>query len=75
MTILMCKKCSWGVLLNIIMSSRYAIAKLKSFRIPVIGSWKYAGACAKPNRTFTYSNFPKGELKAVLGIEGLSNGM
>ena len=49
--------------------------KLKSFRMPVISSWKYAGACAKPNRTFTYSYFPKGELKVVFGIEDLSNGM
>ena len=30
---------------------------------------------ASPNRTFTYSNFLKGELNAVLGIEGLSKGM
>ena len=40
-----------------------------------MSSWKYAGACAKPNGTFTYSDFPKDELNAVLGIEGLSKGM
>ena len=39
--------------------------KLKSFRIPVISSWKYAGACARPNGTFMYSNFPKAKLKAL----------
>ena len=39
-TILMCERYSQGVLLNIIISSRYAIAKLKSFRMPVISSWK-----------------------------------
>ena len=43
--------------------------------MPVIRSWKYVGACANPNGTLTYLYFPKGELKAVFGIEGLSNGM
>ena len=43
--------------------------------MPVINSWKYAGACARPNGTFIYSYFPKGELKAVYGIDGLSKGM
>ena len=43
--------------------------------MPVISSWKIAGACANPNGTLTYSYFPKGELKANFGIEGLSNGM
>ena len=40
-----------------------------------MSSWKCAGTCTKPNGTFTYSNFLKGELNAVLGIEGLSKGM
>ena len=51
------------------------MVKGKSLSIPVISSWKYDGAWASPNRTFTYSNFPKGELNAVLGIDGLSKGM
>ena len=51
------------------------MVKGKSLSTPVISSWKYAGAWASPNRTFTYSNFPKGELNAVFGVEGLSKGM
>ena len=51
------------------------MVKLKSFRIPVINPWKYAGAWASPNGTFTYSYFPKGELNAILGIEDSSRGM
>ena len=47
-TFLICDSCSFAVLLNIIMSSKYAIAKSKSFKIPVINSWKYAGAWANP---------------------------
>ena len=43
--------------------------------MPVISSWKYTGACANPNGNLMYSYFLKGELKAVFGIEGLSNGM
>ena len=43
--------------------------------MPVISSWKQAGACANPNGTLTYLYFPKGELKGVFGIEDLSNGM
>ena len=72
---LICERCSWGVLLNIIISSTYAIAKLKSFRMPVISSWKYAGAGSNPNGTLMYSYFLKGELKSVFGIKGLSYGM
>ena len=68
-TFLMCERCSWGVLLNIIISSRYAIVKLKSFRMPVICSLKYPGACANPNGALTYLYFPKGELKAVLVLK------
>ena len=68
----MCERCSWGVLLNIIMSSRWAIVKLKSFRIPVINSWKNTSACAKPSGTFMHSNLLKGELNAVFGMEALS---
>ena len=74
-TFLMCERCSSAVLLKIIMSSRYAIVKSKSFKIPVINSWKYAGACANLKGTLMYSYFPKGELKAVLGIEDLSEGI
>ena len=51
------------------------MAKLKSFKIPVINSWKYAGACASPKGALTYSYLPKGELNAVLGIEDLSRGI
>ena len=65
-TILMCERCFWCILLDIIISSRYAIAKVKSFRMPVISSWKWAGTCAKPNGTFMYSYFLKGELKVVI---------
>ena len=36
----MCERCSCGVLLNIIMSSMYAMAKGKSLSMPVINSWK-----------------------------------
>ena len=45
-TFLICDRCSSAALLNIIMSSKYAIVKSKSFNIPVINSWKYAGAWA-----------------------------
>ena len=41
----------------------------------VNNSQKYAGACASPNGILTYSYFLKGELKAVLGMEDLSNDM
>ena len=51
------------------------MAKLKSFNIPVISSWKYAGACAGPNGTLIYSYFPNGEVKAVLGMDSSSKGM
>ena len=73
-TCLMWDRCS-AVLLNIIMSSMYAIAKLKSFKIPVVNSWKYAGVWASPNGTLMYSYLPKGELNAILGIEDLSKGI
>ena len=42
------------------------MAKLKSFNIPVISSWKYAGACASPKGTMMYLYTPNGEMKAVL---------
>ena len=74
-TCLMHERCSSTALLKIIISSKYAMAKLKSFNIPVISSWKYAGACASPKGTLTYSYLPKGELNAVLGIEYLSRGI
>ena len=37
--------------------------------MPVMSSWKYAGACASPKGTLTYSYLPNGELNAVLGME------
>ena len=37
-TILICDKCSCGVLLKMMMSSKYAIANGKSLKIPVISS-------------------------------------
>ena len=55
-----------------IMSSKYAMAKGKSFNTLFISSQKYASACAKPKGTFRYSYFPKGDVKDVLGIESSS---
>ena len=74
-TCLMWDKCSSAVLLKNIISSKYAIAKSKSFKIPVINSWKYAGAFASPKGTLAYSYFPNGELNAVFGMEDLSRGI
>ena len=51
------------------------MAKSKSFKIPVISSWKYAGAWARPQGTLPYSYLAKGELNAVLDIEDLSEGL
>ena len=51
------------------------MAKLKAFKILVINSWKYAGACANPKGTLTYSYLLKGELNTVLGIEDLYRGI
>ena len=74
-TLLMCNRCSSAVLLKIIMSSKYAIAKSKSFKIPVINSWKYAGAWAHPKGTLMYSYLPKEGLNAALSIKDLSKGI
>ena len=74
-TCFMWSRCSSAVLLKIMMLSRYAMMKLKSFNIPVMSSWKYAGACASPNCTLTYSKFPNGEVKAVLGMASSSKRM
>ena len=49
--------------------------KGKSFKYFFISSLTYAGACANPNRTFRYSYFPKGDVKAVLGMGSSSMGM
>ena len=49
--------------------------KEKSFKTPVISSWKYAGACMSPKGTLMYSYFPNGEVNAVLGIEDSSKGI
>ena len=65
-------RCSSAVLLKIIILSRYAIAKLKSFKIPVINSWKYAATCANVKGPLTYSYCLRGELNAVFCIEDLS---
>ena len=47
------------------------MANGRSFRTPVISSWKYAGACASPKGTLTYSYLPNGDVNAVLGIESV----
>ena len=49
--------------------------KKKSFMIPVLSSWKYAGACVSPKGTLMYSCFSNGEVNAVLGIEDSSKGI
>ena len=46
--------------------------KEKSFKTPVISSWKYAGVCMSPKGTLMYLYFPNGEVNAVLGIEDSS---
>ena len=51
------------------------MAKWKSFNIPVISSWKYAGACASPKGTLMYLYFPNSEAKAVLGMDASSKGI
>ena len=51
------------------------MTKLKSFKMPVMSSWKYAGACASPKGTLTYSYLPNGELNAIVGMEDLSKGI
>ena len=51
------------------------IAKEKSFKTPVISSWKYAGACVSPKGTLMYLYFPNGEMNAVLGIGDPSRGI
>ena len=55
--------------------SKYMMVKLNSFKMPVISSWKYAGAFASPKDTLTYSYLPNGEMNAVLGMEDLSRGI
>ena len=74
-TCLMWGRCLSAVLMKIFISSKYAIAKLKSVKIPVINSWKYAGACVSLKGTLTYSYLPHGELGAVFGMEDLSRGI
>ena len=74
-TCFMWSRCSSTVLLKIMMSSRYAMVKWKSFNIPVMSSWKYTGACASPNGTLTYSKFPNGKVKVVLGMDSSSKRM
>ena len=51
------------------------LQNLKSFKIPVINSSKYAGAYANPKGILTYSCFLKGESNAVFGMEDLSKGI
>ena len=43
--------------------------------MPVINSWKYAGACARSKGTLTYLHLLIGELNAVFGMEDLSRGI
>ena len=74
-TSLMCERCSSAILLKSIKTSKYAMAKFKSFKIPVICSSKYAGAYASPKGNLMYSYLTNGELNAVLGIEDLSRGI
>ena len=45
------------------------MANGRSLSTPVISSWKYAGACASPKGTLTYSYLPNGDVNAVFGIE------
>ena len=51
------------------------MVKLNSFKMPVISSWKYAGAYASLKGTLTYLYLPNGELNAILGMEDLSRGI
>ena len=74
-TCLMWESCSSTVVLKIMISSKYAMAKSKSFKMPVMSSWKYAGAFASPKGTLTYSYLPNDKLNAVLGMEDLSRGI
>ena len=74
-TCLMWSRCSSAVLLKMMMLSKYAMVKLKSFNIPIISSWKYAGAFVSPKGTLIYSYFPNGKVKAVFGIDSSSKGM
>ena len=41
--------------------------------MPIMSSWKYAGACVSPKGTLIY--ILNGEVNAVLGIEDLSKGI
>ena len=43
--------------------------------MPVMSSWKYAGAHASPKGTLTYSYLPNCELNAILGMKDLSKGI
>ena len=74
-TCLIWERCSPTVVLKIMISSKYIMAKSKSFRMPVMSSWKYAGAFASPKGTLMYSYLPNGELNAVFGMEDLSRGI
>ena len=72
---LMWVRCSSAVLLKKMMSFRSVIGKEKSFKTPVISSWKYAGACASPKGTLMYLYFQNGDVNAVSGIEDSSEGI
>ena len=74
-TCFMWSRCSSAVLLNMIISSRKAMPKLKSFNILVMISWKYAGACASPKGSLMHLYFPNGDVNAVLGTEDSSKGI
>ena len=51
------------------------MAKLKSFKMPVMSSWNYSGACASPKGTLMYLFFPNGEVNAIIGVEDISKGI
>ena len=71
----MCERCSCGVLLNMIMSSRYAMEKREILEYACHQLLEVSCACASPKGTLMYSYFPKGKLKAVLGMDDSSRGM
>ena len=74
-TCFMWSRCSSAVQLKMMMSSKYTMAKLKSFNISVMSSWKYAGAHVSPKGTLMYLYFPNGEVKAVLRMDASCKGI
>ena len=68
-------RCSSAALLKIVISSRCAIAKGKSFKTPVMSSWEISKCFCECKGSLIHLYFPNGDVKAVLGIEESSNGM